>query len=102
MLSIAILAYISFVNATKANLVQYLLLFILIFVFCMLFVFLIIGICSKELPNSYKIFVAFVLSIIPIGLLALNTIGQISVLNVIFIIAIPLLLLWYGSKHKFL
>jgi hypothetical protein len=95
-----LVVFTGIVNATEANLLVYLVVFLLLFIIFSLAIGLVLRVAYGAMHKASRIFISFVLAFIPTGILALSSLSSVTVMDFALVLAIPILLVWYGLKNN--
>ena len=90
------------INASKTSLAIYLVIFILVLVVVGLIINLVLMIAYGSMHKTSRVFISFVLAFIPTGILALSSLSSVTIIDFALVLAIPILLVWYGARNNLL
>lgn len=99
---IVLLLLFSFIDASSTSLSIYFFVFALVYLIFSQLINIVIRIGYSSMKQSSRLFISFVLAFIPTGILALSTLSDVTILDFVFVLAIPILVVWYGIRNNLL
>lgn len=99
-LAISLLSLMSYSSPKEGFIVYYLLILIIIYIWFVLFNWVILNLAYTSMHSSSKRFISLVLGFIPITIIALSTINDLSMVDLCLSVSVPTVVAWYGVKRK--
>ena len=99
-LAAALLVIFSNISPVNADIKIYLLIYFLVYILFVLIVWSLLDFVYHKISNSLKIFSALIISTSPVSILAIASLSNLSLIDIVLSIAIPLVLVWYIRNKK--
>jgi len=80
----------------------YLAVFSLVYIFCLSVITLVLELAYSKTPKTSRRFTAIVLAFSPTILLAIATLSSLTIIDFLLALGIPIVIVWYGLKGKFI
>lgn len=96
--TVLLLATMGLTSPNAATLPIYLVAFSLVYIFCVLVISLILKIGYSHLADNKRYFIAVVIGFTPTILLALASLSDLSLIDILLAFGLPAAIAWYGLK----
>lgn len=87
-------------SPNNASPLMYVLMFLIIYLFSLLVISVVLDVAYSKLTSKMRFFIASVSAFTPTIIVALSSLSTISIIDVVFAVAIPSLIVWYGIKNN--
>jgi len=94
-----IITILGFISPDGVSLPTYLLILSFVYAFFVFTIFIILKLFYSDMSKAKLQFIAIIFGFIPVGVLALGSLSQLTFLDTLLVIAVPLLIVWYATKR---
>jgi hypothetical protein len=98
--TIGLLCLFSFYNPKSTPLIIHMAIFVFLYVWFVMALLVIIKTGFYKLKLRRQLFVATILAFFPVAIIALFSVGGLTLLNFIISLGIPTIIVWYGLRSK--
>lgn len=98
-LLIIIILSLGFISPTEVSLPVYLLIFVQLYCLFVLITLAFMKLFYRDTNKTRRRFIAITLAFIPVGILALGSLSRLTFVDVVLVIMVPLLIVWYAVKR---